>query len=173
MISKVTIALNITVLIAVFAISLSLLNPSNEVLTPPQALAIGNEDIYEYFITPPESNETGNETGGGDAPVSEPMGSSTVDCWNDSISPHPICSCDDLNNIRNHLNWEYELQNDIDFSACDASYTSGAGWEPIGDNSNKFTGNFDGNNHIISNLYINLPTEINVGLFGYIDNYCT
>ena len=32
-----------------------------------------------------------------------------------------------------------------------------------------FSGDFDGNNHIISNLYVNKPTNY-CGLFGYMDS---
>ena len=41
-----------------------------------------------------------------------------------------------------------------------------AGWAPIGDNSSRFEGVFDGNGFKITNLYINRPTTDNVGLFG-------
>jgi len=44
---------------------------------------------------------------------------------------------------------------------------SGAGFDPIGNNSNKFTGYYDGDEYSVSNLYINRPTEDYVGLFGY------
>jgi hypothetical protein len=44
------------------------------------------------------------------------------------------------------------------------------GFVPIGNNTNKFTGTFDGNNHIISNLKIDTTSSssaIYTGLFGY------
>ena len=40
-------------------------------------------------------------------------------------------------------------------------------WTPIGNDSNPYTGNFDGNNKTIKGLYIN-SSEKYVGLFGYI-----
>lgn len=40
-------------------------------------------------------------------------------------------------------------------------------WTPIGNGSNPYTGNFDGNNKTIKGLYINF-SEKYVGLFGYI-----
>ncbi len=43
------------------------------------------------------------------------------------------------------------------------------GWNPIG-NSNKFTGTFDGNNHTVSNLHIDKPSNDSQGLFGNIDS---
>lgn len=46
-------------------------------------------------------------------------------------------------------------------------------WEPIGnydvDNSHIFKGTFQGNNHIINNLYINTTRDCQ-GLFGYLEN---
>ena len=42
------------------------------------------------------------------------------------------------------------------------------GWLPIGDSSNYFSTNFNGNGHVIKNLNINRPAKNNIGLFGYI-----
>lgn len=40
-------------------------------------------------------------------------------------------------------------------------------WTPIGVSNNlPFSGEFDGNNHLISNLFVNLPASNYVGLFG-------
>lgn len=41
-------------------------------------------------------------------------------------------------------------------------------WTPIGNNSNKYTGTFEGNNKTISGLYFNNSEQYYVGLFGYI-----
>ena len=63
----------------------------------------------------------------------------------------------------------YRLNNDIDLSG----YTN---WIPIGiggNDNNTFCGNFDGNNKVIKNLTINLPTRNGLGLFGIIINYAT
>jgi len=40
---------------------------------------------------------------------------------------------------------------------------------PVGNSTTKFTGTFDGQDHIISNATINLPNNEHVGLFGYLD----
>ena len=67
----------------------------------------------------------------------------------------------------------YELMKDLDFNA-DASYhttsnkvtwTTASGWSPIGSNSNRFSGVFEGNGHTIANLYIDRNSN-NVGLFA-------
>ena len=39
---------------------------------------------------------------------------------------------------------------------------------PVGNDANKFTGIFDGNDHIIGNADINMPDSDYVGLFGYV-----
>ena len=68
----------------------------------------------------------------------------------------------------------YKLAKDLDFND-DASYsypnankstwTRGTGWAPIGTNSNRFTGTFDGGGHTISNLFVNRSRGY-IGLFG-------
>ena len=45
-------------------------------------------------------------------------------------------------------------------------YTDELSWTPIGNESNKYVGTFDGNDKIISNLYINATSD-NTGFFGY------
>ena len=57
---------------------------------------------------------------------------------------------------------EFVLANNIDLS----KYSSGEGWTPIGTSRHEFTGVFDGNGFIISNLYINRPDDNTLGLFG-------
>jgi len=63
------------------------------------------------------------------------------------------------------LNGNYELGSNIDASDT-STWNSGAGWNPIG----TFTGTFDGQNHSISDLFINRPNASNQGLFGQTDN---
>ncbi len=45
-------------------------------------------------------------------------------------------------------------------------FSSGEGWNPIGNNVHRFQGSYDGNNKTISNLYINRPGTNYQGLFG-------
>ena len=56
----------------------------------------------------------------------------------------------------------------IDASAT-SKWFSGEGWAPIGSSGVSFSGNYDGQNHIISNLFINRPLVDNVGLLGITD----
>ena len=59
----------------------------------------------------------------------------------------------------------YSLANNIDATQT-LNWNAGGGFAPIGISS-PFTGTFNGNSYTISNLFINLPTTDNVGLFGY------
>ena len=60
------------------------------------------------------------------------------------------------------LNGSYIQMSDIDLSG----YRDGGGWVPIGDDTNRFTGKFDGNGFKIRNLYINRSGTNYQGLFG-------
>ncbi len=72
----------------------------------------------------------------------------------------------DLVNCGN-VNVKGKLMNNIDLSTvCSAENGS---WTPIGNDTNKFVGTFDGQGHTISGLYINNSTAIYQGLFGYND----
>ncbi|AZL54674.1 filamentous hemagglutinin N-terminal domain-containing protein [Aliarcobacter skirrowii] len=52
---------------------------------------------------------------------------------------------------------------------ADITLSGNNNWTPIGDNTNKFTGNFDGLGHTISNLHINNTLNFQ-GVFGYTSN---
>ena len=65
-----------------------------------------------------------------------------------------------------NMDSKYIQMSHIDLSG----YADGEGWEPIGDNNNKFAGSFDGNGLTISNLTINRPDTTYQGLFGCMDS---
>lgn len=83
--------------------------------------------------------------------------------------PYQIADCGELQSINEDLESSYELVQDIDCSET-ASWNSGEGFYPIGGSEefapNPFVGNFNGNNHVISDLYINQPDMPIVGLFA-------
>ena len=58
----------------------------------------------------------------------------------------------------------------IDVLKADGTLNSGTftDWTPIGDDSNQYTGTFDGQGYTISGLYFNNEYADNVGLFGYL-----
>lgn len=62
----------------------------------------------------------------------------------------------------------YKLENNIDLSAYGEDYDEGEGWIPIGKQSHFFRGIFDGNNKVITGLYINRSDVLDQGLFGWI-----
>ena len=87
--------------------------------------------------------------------------------------PFIVASADDLNKLRQINNGSYFKQTkDIDLSDYGSSYDNGNGWLPIPytDSNNTdiyWYGNYDGNNHKITNLQIERFIS-NVGLFGRI-----
>jgi hypothetical protein len=65
--------------------------------------------------------------------------------------------------------WSYQYEQTADINASATSgWNSGAGFSPIGNNTTKFTGSYDGQNHTISGLYINRSSDW-TGLFGFIE----
>ncbi|MEN6308313.1 MAG: GLUG motif-containing protein [Anaerohalosphaeraceae bacterium] len=78
--------------------------------------------------------------------------------------PYQIWTAEQMNTIgANSADWDkhFKLMADIDMSA----YT-GAQYNIIGNGDTKFTGTFDGNEHILQNLTCS-HSQDNVGLFGY------
>lgn len=81
-----------------------------------------------------------------------------------------ITNADELNAIRDNLDGDYILANDIDLSEFD-------NWTPIGSDTEPFTGSFDGNGYEIKNLSIfyrrdvsNGDDYISVGFFSAVTN---
>jgi len=76
-------------------------------------------------------------------------------------NPYKICNWTLLDYTRNHSSSYYLMTADISSQTPD--YIGlGDDWQPI----TTFSGNFDGDDKIISDLIIDLPTTDNVGLFG-------
>lgn len=98
-------------------------------------------------------------------------------------TPVEIYTVEDLDAIRNDLTEEYILMNNIDFESCSSyadcsnreNFITGSGWVPIGNmdiiaEPVGFTGTFNGQGYIISNLYIDKDSSGEelplAGLFG-------
>ena len=151
--------------------------------------------IYERIIVPQPSIDIASLTSCG-----------TADIDQDDDGLIEICNLEGLNAIRHQLDGSgyrvssstvkitagcaesgckgYELEKDLDFND-DASYqdiankttwTTGAGWEPIGYyefynsvNNKSFKAIFEGNNYTISNLIIDRSNTRRVGLFSSIE----
>lgn len=103
-----------------------------------------------------------------------------------------ISTADDLaaiNKSEEALAGYYLLMNDIDLTSYLAKggngYNDGKGWTPIGLYTDtldtaiatqfSFKGTFDGNGHVISNMYANRKdtASFNAGLFGYVTSSAT
>ncbi|MFA0887648.1 MAG: GLUG motif-containing protein [Synergistales bacterium] len=78
--------------------------------------------------------------------------------------PYIITTADQLNEVRNDLNAHYRLGADIDLDV--SPYNEGQGWISIGDTVDPFIGTFDGNWHIIRNLFTTGGNYDYIGLFG-------
>lgn len=89
-------------------------------------------------------------------------------------NPYLIEDAFDLNAVRNNLSAHYKLINDIDLDV--SPFNEGEGWNPIGETETttpnlgegySFMGTFDGNGHIIKNLYHN-SLKSGIGIFASI-----
>lgn len=81
-----------------------------------------------------------------------------------------------INTDETSLAQSYVLKNDLNSSSegydtyASSSANEGAGWLPIGNDTDMFKGSFDGGGFTISDLYIDRPSTDFVGLFGYTDD---
>ena len=93
-------------------------------------------------------------------------GNAHVTGWVFNEPPSPryslIYSAADLKFMRENLNGQYWLMNDIDLGIYD-------NWEPIGTASKPFSGELQGNGHKIQNLTI-ISTTKDAGIFSCISN---
>jgi hypothetical protein len=86
-----------------------------------------------------------------------------------SGSPYQIATLDNLLWISTHSSsWgkNFTQTADIDASSTE-DWNLGDGFSPIGNETNKFTGVYNGNSHSISSIYINRPNKNYQGVFGY------
>lgn len=95
-----------------------------------------------------------------------PLKDVVLDGEGTEINPYKISTPVELDMVRNYPDAYFELVSDIDM----ISFTgvNGNGFNPIVD----FTGNFNGNNHIIKNLIINANTSY-AGLFSNLKDGAT
>src|SRR5690554_4373623 len=81
------------------------------------------------------------------------------------------CPADGCVGFELKANLDFDTNGDGKIDANDEYWNNGEGWEPIGSSSsNAFKAVFEGNGHVIRNLYINRPNTSYVGLFGYANN---
>ena len=84
-----------------------------------------------------------------------------------AADPYIITTVAQLQEMNDELDAWYVLGANSDASAT-SGWNSGQGFNPIGDFTVPFTGNFDGRGYVIYDLYINRSLEGEVGLFGRI-----
>ncbi len=92
-----------------------------------------------------------------------------------NLSPYLITNINNLLWIvanETRLAYYYKQTANIDMS-CSNTWFSNAGWYPIGNSTNKFTGTYDGDRHTITGLNINRPSTNAIGFFGYTGPGCT
>ncbi len=82
-----------------------------------------------------------------------------------NADPIEISDWHDLNDVRDDLQAEYVLVNDLDEDTDGYSDYNDDGWEPIGDTDERFMGSFDGQEHTIYGLTIDAEATW-AGLFG-------
>ena len=91
-------------------------------------------------------------------------GGVTVSAERESEEFIPVYTIEDLYNIRNDMDANYRLMNDIDLTEATAKGGDwdfeGRGWNPIGSNNvygnEPFTGIFDGDNHTVKGMRIEI-----------------
>ncbi|MFP4051578.1 MAG: InlB B-repeat-containing protein [Thermoplasmata archaeon] len=100
--------------------------------------------------------------------VEDISGSVDVKEENQLQTAQEIYDWHDLNDIRDELDSDYVLINDLDkdTEGYDELVNTENGWKPIGDFKNPFTGSFDGNGYEISDLFTNRSKTNYIGLFG-------
>jgi len=81
--------------------------------------------------------------------------------------PYIITNIQQLQEMNDDLGACYALGNDIDASQTQI-WNGGAGFEPVGNQTDWFTGKFDGRRRTITQLYLNRPSEDFVALFSLI-----
>jgi len=93
--------------------------------------------------------------------------------WNDDQEAYLISNAPDLQWMKNDLENDYIIVDDIDASETE-EWFHGKGFEPIGksNRTNAFEGTLYGRNHSIENLYISREGE-DVGLFAGLDGRVT
>ena len=87
-----------------------------------------------------------------------------------AADPYKITNASELQAMQDDLDAHYELGSDIDASTT-AQWNNQAGFDPIGDGSEDFSGYFNGNQYTITDLTINRGSSAEeVGLFGEVDS---
>ncbi|MGE0076716.1 MAG: GLUG motif-containing protein [Bacteroidales bacterium] len=95
--------------------------------------------------------------------ASKPEGSGTSD------DPYQIVLLENLSWLSQTSSaWGSYFIQTADIDAADTkNWNDGEGFSPIGNSTTKFTGNYNGQDHTINNIYINRSSIENLGFFGF------
>ncbi|MFA5930885.1 MAG: GLUG motif-containing protein [archaeon] len=147
-----------------------------EIRTSSNNIFTGNTLCTNYYrsecINATSNSASGNRIGIDDALECTFLANQSTICGQTCVSSSKVngasvlCNCSDLQSVSNNLSGNYVLGQDINCSET-KNWNGGAGFNPIGNSNQGFTGIFDGNRKIISDLYINKPSAKQVGLFVY------
>lgn len=80
-------------------------------------------------------------------------------------NPYQVSNASELNDVRNYLGSYFIQTADIELGV--SPWSDGQGWVPIGNSGSKFSGNYNGNGHVINGMRISRSSSDNQGLFGY------
>ncbi|KAB7513532.1 PGF-pre-PGF domain-containing protein (plasmid) [Halosegnis rubeus] len=143
--------------------------------------AAGNMGPFDFSSTWQTTGDDGSVEGYGvfyptlQNNTQQPAPSATLYAGGDgsASTPYEIANWYHLDNVRQNLGSEFVLTADLDSNTAgyddvaSSSANGGNGFDPIGDDSSRFTGTFNGTGRTISNLFID--RSVYVGLFGYVD----
>ena len=105
------------------------------------------------------------------AAVAEPfvdLNPDSLDGDGTTTSPYEISNASELQAMGGNLSANYTLVGTIE-AANTSAWNDGAGFKPIGNETDPFTGTFSGNENTIQELTIDRTTDAPVGLFGATD----
>jgi hypothetical protein len=90
------------------------------------------------------------------------------------LSPYEVNGLNQLYSLsQNTSSWGSYVEQEIDILAHATRYwDSGAGFTPIGNIMNTFTGQYDGKGHSVDSLYIYRKMDQGIGFFGGVSNGC-
>jgi len=89
--------------------------------------------------------------------------------WQADQNVDMVFTAQDLDQVRNNLNGDFVQMCDIDLS----DYNGGQNFEPIGNQADEFTGEYDGNNYFINEFQFIDSDRSDVGLFGRVEHKIT
>ena len=86
-------------------------------------------------------------------------------------NPYEIATIDNLYWLtQNSTEWDKHFIQTADIDATSSStWDEGKGFFPIGNNTIRFSGKYNGKGHVIANVLINRYESSNIGLFGIVD----